>query len=54
MKVHNYQIEVMWLFLATMFCPVTNEFEVVYPYNNDRNKCHFTENYNIKEGRPPP
>jgi hypothetical protein len=54
MKVNNYQIEVMWLFLATMFCRMTNESEVVYTDSNDRNQCYFTKDYNIEKVRPPP
>ena len=54
MKVYEYQIEVMWLFLATMFCPTTKEIEFVYTYNNEREVSIFKDIYSPKIIRPPP
>ena len=54
MKVHKYQIEVMWLYLAAMFCRTTNENEVVNTFNNELKESIYTDKYNIRNSRPPP
>jgi hypothetical protein len=55
MKVHKYQIEVMWVFLASMFCPAAEDIEVAHTYNNKRDKSViFKEPCYHKRIRPPP
>ncbi len=54
MKVNNYQIEVMWLILATMFCRVTSDNEVKYTYSNEVIEFINNPSFNIRKIRPPP
>ena len=54
MKVHKYQIEVMWVFLATMFCRAVKEETHSYTYQLKREKSVVKESYNPIQIRPPP
>ena len=54
MKVHIFQISVMWLFLDSMFCQTTDDNKVVYTYNNKRELNRFKEPCYHKKIRPPP
>lgn len=54
MKVYSFQIEVMWVFLATMFCLTAQDNEVVYTYSNSNPKKVFKEPSYHKRIRPPP
>jgi len=54
MKVHKCQIEVMWLFLTTMFCRVTNEKEIEYSKSIKLKEFVYKDNYEILNVRPPP
>ena len=54
MKIHKYQIEVMWVFLATMFSLKQQGNEVNYIYGDEQKDCIYTDKYNIRNSRPPP
>ncbi len=54
MKVHKCQIEIMWLFLAAMFCRMTNQIDVQCTYSSEQKEFIYTDQYNIRNSRPPP
>jgi hypothetical protein len=48
------QIAVLWLFLAVMICPLTEDKNVVYTYSKQSKKSSFINRYNPRKIRPPP
>ena len=54
MKIHTFQIEVVWLFLAMMYCYIKDTESNVCAYNTKHeNKVLIEQGYNIQI-RPPP